>query len=297
MMNGMSFRPLAGLYEPSAVQQLPDGRFLVAEDEKEHPFSLFRLDAGGAADVQPLDVSGLPKLDDLEGLSLDPAGRVVAITSHSRQGDGEEKKSRHRLLRFRVEGGRAVEPSVVGDLKPALAAAHPVLAAAAASQAAKSAGGFNIEGLEMTPGGGRLLVGLRSPLENGRALVAAIANPQAMFDDGEPPRIGTLSRLDLAGDGVRALAWLPALAGYLVASGPVDRSPRPFRLWWWAGPEGGVPRPVTLAQGGLARTEGLAPALVAGEPWLLLVSDDGDRKARVPAGYRLLPMDALAVGA
>ena len=35
-----AFRPLSGIYEPSAVQQLPDGRFLVVEDEHRHPFSV-----------------------------------------------------------------------------------------------------------------------------------------------------------------------------------------------------------------------------------------------------------------
>ena len=39
---------LTGIYEPSAVQQLADGRFLVAEDEKARPFSPFSFDAGEA---------------------------------------------------------------------------------------------------------------------------------------------------------------------------------------------------------------------------------------------------------
>ena len=43
------FLPLTGLYEPSAIQQLPDGRFLVVEDEKEHSFSLVALSASGVS--------------------------------------------------------------------------------------------------------------------------------------------------------------------------------------------------------------------------------------------------------
>lgn len=35
-----TFQPLTGIYEPSAVRQLPDGRFLVAEDEHGHALSL-----------------------------------------------------------------------------------------------------------------------------------------------------------------------------------------------------------------------------------------------------------------
>lgn len=295
MSAGAAFRPLAGIYEPSAIQQLPDGRFLVVEDEKEHPFSLVTLAADGAATAVPLDAEALPKLDDLEGLTLDPAGRVCAVTSHSRRGNGEEKKSRQRLVRFRVAGDRAVEAAVVEDLKPALAAAHPALAAAAARPEAKSAGGFNIEGLEMSPDGGRLLVGLRSPLDGGRALVAAIDDPDSMFSGGRPPRIAAdLCRLDLGGDGIRALAWVPALAGYLVVGGPVDREPRPFRLWLWSGRGAEAPRRLDVAGlAGLERAEGLCPAAVGGRPCLVVVSDDGDREAGRCARYLLLPADRL----
>ena len=42
-----TFQPLTGIYEPSAIAQLPDGRFLVVEDEKEHLVSVVTLDADG----------------------------------------------------------------------------------------------------------------------------------------------------------------------------------------------------------------------------------------------------------
>ena len=42
-----AFHPLTGLHEPSAIQQLPDGRFLVVEDEKSHPLSLLTISAAG----------------------------------------------------------------------------------------------------------------------------------------------------------------------------------------------------------------------------------------------------------
>lgn len=54
-----AFLPLAGLFEPSAIQQLPDGRFLVVEDEKDHPFSLVSIGLDGRVDATPL----LPPLD------------------------------------------------------------------------------------------------------------------------------------------------------------------------------------------------------------------------------------------
>jgi hypothetical protein len=42
-----ALQSFTGIYEPSAIQQLPDGRFLVVEDEKEHPLSL--VTTGSAA--------------------------------------------------------------------------------------------------------------------------------------------------------------------------------------------------------------------------------------------------------
>ncbi len=53
---------------------------------------------------------------------------------------------------------------MVKGLKPALVAAHPVLAAAAAIRDVKADGGLNIEALEISPDQQRLLIGFRSPL-------------------------------------------------------------------------------------------------------------------------------------
>jgi len=48
---------LTGIYEPSAVQQLPDGRFLVVEDEKERPLSLVTIRADGRVKAEGLTAS------------------------------------------------------------------------------------------------------------------------------------------------------------------------------------------------------------------------------------------------
>jgi len=49
-----AFQPLTGVYEPSAIQQLLDGRFLVVEDEKSHPLSLITIGADGSVDTTAL---------------------------------------------------------------------------------------------------------------------------------------------------------------------------------------------------------------------------------------------------
>jgi hypothetical protein len=299
-LNGTpEFRPLTGLYEPSAIQQLPDGRFLVLEDEKEHPFSLVAIGPDGDVSSTPLrhKPQDLPKLNDLEGIALDRAGHVYAITSHSRDGDGDEKASRERLLRFRIEGDRALAPKVSKALKPALMAAHPVLAAAAGIRDVKAAGGLNIEALDLSPDAQRLLIGFRSPLSGKRALVACVENPAAIFESGEAPRISaTLETLDLGGNGIRGMSYFPGLGGYLLIGGPVAREPVQFQLWFWSGRPGAPARRVTISGlPGLERAEGVCPAVIDGRQRILIVSDDGNRKEERFARFLLLDPGQLRI--
>jgi len=295
------FQPLTGLYEPSAIQQLADGRFLVVEDEKSHPFSLVTISAAGGVSSTPL----LPpagddatwKLDDLEALALDRAGVVYALTSHSRNAAGDEKKARDKLVRFRVEDGRMAEPMLVRGLKPALLAAHPELAAAAGIREVKSEGGLNIEALEISVDGRQLLLGFRSPLLEKRAIIACVENLSAIFEAGETPRIAPdLMTLDLGGDGIRSLAYLPALDGHLVISGPAASKQVHFQLWFWSGHPGAPARRVSVAGlPGFEHAEGVSPAVIDGRQRVIIVSDDGSRKEERYAHFLLLDVEQLVI--
>ncbi len=292
----IAFRPLSGIYEPSAIRQLPDGRFLVVEDEKDHPLSLVTIGAEGKVKTEALTAGLLQmfdsfwKLDDLEGLAADRAGFVYAITSHSREDDGDEKKSREKLVRFRVEGDRVVDPKVVDGLKHALTKQHAVLAAAARVRDVKASGGLNIEGLEISPDQRRLLIGFRSPLRDGRALIAIVENPAEIFESNEAPRIAPLlEELDLGGQGIRGLSFVPALGAYLVIGGPTSREPARFDLWRWSGEPGAPARRLTVpGLNGFEKAEGVSPAVVGGMERIVIVSDDGNREAGRSASYLLL---------
>lgn len=295
------FIALNGLYEPSAIEQLPDGRFLVAEDEKETPFSLLTILPDSSTTVVPLTVSaeadGPGKLDDLEGLATDRGGFVYAITSHSRNSKGEEKKSREKLVRFRIEGNRLVSPHIVSDLRRVLTARHPVLARAAAITDVKGDGGFNIEALEFSADQQNLMIGFRSPLDARQALVAVIRNPAAMFEPGSTPDVAPeLIRFDLGGHGLRGMSWIPSLQGYLLISGPVTREQSQFRLWFWDGKADAKPRRAEV-EGlvGFEHAEGVTSAVIEGKPRILIVSDDGSRVEGRPARYLLLAPEQLRI--
>jgi hypothetical protein len=296
MTESPAFQPLTGCYEPSAIQQLPDGRFLVVEDEKRHPLSLVTIGADEVVSSKALSAglfqmfSAFWKLDDLEGLALDRAGFVYAITSHSRDDDGKEKKSREKLVRFRIEGNRVVNPKVVDGLKHAMTARHPLLAAAAKVQDVKTGGGLNIEALEISPDPQRLLIGFRSPLSDGRAVIASVENPTEVFEADEAPRIAVaLEEIDLGGQGIRGLSYIPSIGEYVVIGGPMSRPQAPFDLWLWSGRQGASARRVTVpGQQGFKRAEGVGPAVIDGKQCIIIVSDDGDRKAGRCASYLLL---------
>ncbi|MCX7258217.1 MAG: DUF3616 domain-containing protein [Polaromonas sp.] len=297
-----TFLPLTGFYEPSAILQLPDGRFLIAEDEKKHAFSLVTLDAGGVRKHTPLSAGWFDggddvwNMDDLEGLALDSRGYCYAITSHSRDEAGQTKKPRERLARFKIDKNRLGAPVVVGGLRRALVARHPVLAAAAEVAQVKSGGGLNIEALEITPDQ-RLLIGFRSPLQGASALIASVENVAAVFDAGAAPQVSSvLQALDLGGQGIRSLSYVAALGGYLLISGPVSREKAAFGLWFWSGQPSAPARRVSVPGGlGLAHAEGVCPAVMDGVQKIIIVSDDGNRKDGKYASFLLLDSAQLQI--
>lgn len=300
-----AFQDLTGMYEPSAIQQLADERFLVVEDEKDHPFSLVTLHPNGTVSSTPLRMPMPTRaddfhiLDDLEGTTIDRLGNLYAITSHSRDGDGDEKKSRNKLVRFRIEHDRIMAPQVVDNLQPALCDAHPVLASAAAVRDVKNDNGFNIEALALSPDSQQLWIGFRSPLHQQRAIIASVDNYAAMFDAGAPPAIASaLITLDLDGHGIRGMSALPQPNGYLVISGPSSRETVQFGLWFWSGrPQDPAQRVQVDGLPGFEHAEGICPAMLDGQPRIMIVSDDGSRKKNRFARYLLLDPAQLRIEA
>lgn len=304
------FHEIKGIYEPSAAEQMPDGRVFVVEDEMAHAVAILTIQGDGSFEVERPDAETFftPILDkknpripgDFEGIAVDNDGFVYAITSHSREKDGKVYPHREQFIRFRLDGSEPREMAAYGNLKADIAAAHPLLAESTAITDVKTAGGFNIEGLAFDRDERAMLIGFRSPQADGKAVLVRLENPRDLFERGARAVIGTeMILLDMKGDGVRGMAYDPRLEGFLIISGPTSRARSlDFGLWFWNGEAGNEPEPIEIPVPAtvIRRGECVSPIHWNGNDLVLLIRDDGNKKKEKYAHYMFLTYDQIRTG-
>ena len=291
---------LQDIYEPSAVQQLPDGRILVVEDEASRAFSILTPSANGTLSENPtadlrLVRGARRKLDDLEALTVDDAGHIYAITSHSFNKDEEQIRSREQLLRFKITGNNIREMVAITDLRTHLMADE----ALRRDIAERSEGQFdidklNIEGMTLNRSNGHLLLGLRNPRAADYSLILTIENTAEIFDDGADPIFGKTILLDIGG-GIRALSFDPILETFLLVNEIENTEGKKVsQLWTWGGTQNDQPEPLDLpAIINLDNVESIDSVTLGGAVKLIIMSDDGNAKKQKPAKYLLLDYNQL----
>ena len=270
--------------DASTGEWLGNGLFVAANDEDNH-LRVYRLPNGGAPLLE-WDASAALRLEpdhpemDIEG-SARIGDTLYWITSHAPNRTGKPRPNRRRLFAtaLSLQDGRPVFRPVGQPVTHLLEAlfADPRYAAFALQDGArlppKTDASLNIEALCDTPDGG-LLIGFRSPVPGGLALLAPLNNP-AQTVAGQPPALGAPLLLDLGGNGFRSLLRIGDT--YLILSGSPRAGGTP-RLYRW---QGGNTAPHPLPLTGLpddATPEGLfAETGAAGAPQLYLMSDDGAR--------------------
>ena len=300
-LRSMGIAEFNDIYEPSAVQQLPDGRLLVVEDEATRALSLMSIGADGSlvedsvADLKLMRGFGR-KLNDLEGLSIDDREFIYAITSHSLNNKGERNPEREQMLRFRIAG------SAVGDISSFAGLRDAIAEDAELKQAVAEAAGvpadfarLNIEGLAYHRASKTLMLGVREPTVAGQSMILVIRNPDSVFDHGETPHFGAPILLDLQGGGVRALSYDPVLGSFLIVNEIEGHEGNRYsQLWSWSG-EAGIPaQPVALPDIiNLNNVESIDSVMVHGEARLLIMSDEGNEEKNRPAKYMMLDYGQL----
>nr|WP_231998449.1 DUF3616 domain-containing protein [Neisseria animalis] len=300
-MQAVGLNMMQDVYEPSAVQQLPDGRILVAEDEAAHAFSIISVDKEGRfVEDKALDtriVRGFKqKISDLESLARDNDGFIYALTSHSRNKQGERKSDRERLLRFKIQGSNVIGLGSYDKLTERLESdenLHKLIAAR--TDAEISFRDVNIEGMAFDPVKNRLLLGFRDPELNEKALVLYISNPGQMFAEGADPVFADAAVIPISGGGIRSLNYDPVLKAFLITNEVKDENGDKYStLWRWSGNPEDEPDHVSLPNlRHMVNVEAMDSVTINGKPYLLLMSDEGDADKGVTAKYMLVDYQDL----
>lgn len=275
-----AFTQHPGMSSASAAVAVGTDHFLAASDE-DNRLRLYPLTNGPA--VMAFDAGPFLKLAhrhgevDLEGAAT-VGDRTYWLGSHGRGKDGRARPDRQRLFATQlVTNLQGVSFRWVGrpyrhlldDLEsaPQLERFH----LAEAARHAPEDGGINLEGLAAAPGG-ELLIGFRSPVPDGQALLVPLQNPAEVVD-GRRARLGQPLLLDLDRLGIRDLAW-SGREWFCIAGRP--GSGGNARLYHW---KPGEARAVRIDHTGFrqANPEALAVFGTPESPRLLVLSDDDKR--------------------
>jgi hypothetical protein len=307
---GVEFGPVRihkGMCEPSGAIAVPEGSvdrmFIIANDE-DNTVRAYRA-GGGEPLAMPSgnlnEFLGLdPQKDDDDKADFEGAtwlkGKTYWIGSHSRSRKGKLREQRRQFF-SRLVSIEADTPILSRTSEKAfqglLAAIAPLderlkntirLDVLEDKSLAPDAGGFNIEGLTARADGQSLLIGLRSPLIDGQAILIPLANPEGVAEKGEKPVVGPLILIALEKRGVRSIEYSEAAKAYFIVAGPAGGDTGTFELYRWPADEKSPPTAVpgfaaALQQVAKGKDPPFKPeAMVIGSSGktLHLFSDDGD---------------------
>ncbi len=255
-----------GPFEASGVTVPPGGKGLLFVDDARSDAVLWMdLAADGSSKTRPVAVPLGVNVVDPEGLATD--GRYVYVVGSQSRG---KSRSGVGLLRFRFDPvkGAADGGETVEDLGSLLEGAVPGLEPTGKK---KKKSPLNIEGLAWDAKGGRLLLGLRAPLDGGNAMVV----PLKLVDPAGPLSAANLRveepiRLDLGGAGIRGIE-ADAEGGYWIVAGGSSGNPHPAKLVRWDGTASAVQAVSTFPAS--LKPEGVARLVVGGKPVTLVLCD------------------------
>jgi hypothetical protein len=289
-----------GTCDASAGAQITDEVFVVANDEDN--FLRFYSWASPGLPIAERDLSEFLGADGAE-TDIEAAARVGTrifwITSHGRDKHGKVRPARSRFFATDL-----VSKAQVFDVLPIGVPYESLLEALAVNLRAAELGlpdsilatepqkqelaheneedphsmWINIEGLATTDSAS-LLIAMRSPLVEGKAIVVPLHNPNTLISgETSAPQFGEPILLDLGGLGIRAIQRIDSSETYLIAAGPTGKGGR-SRIFRWERTKSDIIVPLEKAELG-----GLAPEAIvldANRPRALLLIDDGRRRVEV----------------
>ncbi|HYN84696.1 MAG TPA: DUF3616 domain-containing protein [Pyrinomonadaceae bacterium] len=262
-----------GTFEASGVAHVAgtDGVLFVDDGRTDEVFWM-RLGEGGRQ-AGPIKAVGLgASVIDLEGITTD-GSHFYVVGSQSKSEGGDLAG----LVRFRfdAQGQRAGGVESISGLKRFLA--ENVAELRGMAERKYKDGGINVEGIAWDARGRRLLLGLRSPVVDGHALVVPLRlrDPRAAFTSGNLEVEGAKAiRLPLGGAGVRSIEYDERAEAFRVITGAGPNAEKlDFKLWEW---DGDAARPSLREAGTYDRRlkpEGITRVSSGGRDFTFIVFD------------------------
>ena len=275
---GSGIQIKGGNFEASGVIQVPgENAVLFVDDNNPGEVMWMQLDESGnqSGDVRrvPLGAS----IEDPEGITYG-GGFFYVMGSQSNPAGGP----RNALARFALDSSNGTvrgKTEVIETLREFLLSTVPELKDY--SDKSADAGGLNIEGVSWDPNHERLLLGLRSPVIGGNALIVPIKlrDPRGEFSrENLHLAEAHAIQISLEGLGVRDIQYDSRLKSFLIISGaPQHHEKTGFKLWEWNGDadqtsEQNRPREEALLDK-LMKPEGVTRVKIGARDYIFVVGD------------------------
>lgn len=224
-----------GTFEASGVAQVPGTDTVLFVDDG-RPNEIFWMQLGEdrkqAGAIKTIDIA--TSIIDLEGITND--GEYFYVVGSQSKSKGADQAG---LARFKFDAAnqRAVGTQAASGLKKFLA--DNVDELRGLENTKYNDGGINVEGIAWDPVNKRLLLGLRSPIVEGNALIVPLklrdSKAALSFDNLEVEGRKAI-RLSLAGAGIRSIEYDESRKAFFLISGAGPNSEKmDFKTWEWSG--------------------------------------------------------------
>lgn len=262
-----------GKFDASGVVDVPGtAGILFVDNGREGQVFWMELDQKGK---QVGSINGLNlgvNIEDLEGITTDGTSFYV-VSSQSRP----KAIATGGLVRFKFDNrsNSIKDAESITGLKKFLV--ENVAELRQSGETTGKDGGLNIEGVAWDSGRNRLLLGLRSPIVDGNALVV----PLRLRDRRGPFSLDNLEvenskaiRLPLGGVGIRSIEYDARAKVFRIISGAAENQDQTdFVLWEWNGDEQKPMIQETKKFEGSLKPEGVARVTVGSRNFLIIVFD------------------------
>jgi Protein of unknown function (DUF3616) len=224
-----------GTFEASGVAHVPGtDAVLFVDDGRNNEVFWMRLgeDRKQSGAIKSVDLA--TSIVDLEGITSD--GTHFYVVGSQSKSTGADQAGLARFT-FDAANQRTVGTQSASGLRKFLA--DNVAELHGLENTKYKDGGINVEGIAWDPRSKRLLLGLRSPVVAGQALVVPLklrdANAAFSFENLEVEGRKAI-RLPLNGAGIRSIEYDEARKAFVLITGAGPNSEKmDFKLWEWSG--------------------------------------------------------------